>query len=101
MLPESCLARRPVPVELAEGRARGCVHRHEILFDKTVPAAVFCTVHQPARLRTLSTQHVNALPICQTVRSATGAVGGSSISAAMLSATLAADVFTDSRARWA
>ena len=28
MPPESCLARLPVPVELAEGRARGCVHRH-------------------------------------------------------------------------
>ena len=116
MPPESCLARLPVPVELAEGRARGCVHHHgsvgrrlvntlpqspKFSADKTVSAAVVFTVHQPARLRTLPTQHVNALPSCQTVRSATGAVGGSSISAAMLSATLAADVFTDSRARCA
>ena len=52
MPPESCLARLPVPGELAEGRARGCVHRHG------------------------------------SVRSATRSVRGSSISAAILSATL-------------
>ena len=59
MPPESCLARLPVPVELVEGRARGCVHRHGYVgrrlvntmsqspkssSDKTVSAAFFlCT----------------------------------------------------------
>jgi len=90
MPPESCLARLPVPVELAEGRVRGCVHRQRIrrapsvqypvpILESPLPTNcsrcrfVLCTNRHGCV--PLPTQHVKALASCQTVRSATGAVG--------------------------